>query len=975
MFIFLTKKIQFPGDLFCLAWGSKLDYIACGPPLHVFEPNSVAELLECEKPKKIIWNISGKLTTCDGNGCVVVYGYNNSWVEELINDGKCSVSDFRWNKTGSTILILYEDGTLIIGGIDGNRILKKEVGPMLFGDWAPNSDFMVLAPKSGGLFLHDDQANLVTSIPLHESNKITGLEWGGISGSCSYVAICFQDKVQISQNTWPLNPVLIETKCKQITLKWNNLGLILAVAGVQDSSVVVQLYTVRGEYLRYLSVQGTSAKSVAWDYLGLRLALGVDNTIFLCSVRPEYTFAYAGTTICYSLSDMFLLDHHSNTFIKKQSACLILSNQKHFTIVSKMETNQISVINTKGTPLDTRSIGSFTPITGCMSDNFVVVCDELRILFFPYQKTHAESTVHQALWQKESTVKIFHIDQKQFCQNQNLPEVLNSNKIVSVGTNESLIVIAKSNGEVFCFSFPLFNPVAQFDYPQRIHRAYLNFDCSKLAVVDFGGNLGMLSLNQDKFTSISFERKDVWDLMWSAEDPNLFAVMEKSKMVVFRDLEPEDAPQDCSTQIGYFGSFNDLKIRVIDMDNLSDSSPSNIKSVVFECESKLLRSAKHVMETSGFDKAMEIIEKNPHPALIREIGNQALINLDLNNARRCMIKLQDYVGITLVKRLQNLARTAPDPKKEKALALVHLGRINEAEDILNEIDRPDLIFEVNYSLGNWSRVVQMGKTGGATDSVMEKCWSLMGDSYAASGDWVNAAPYYSLSRNFSALAQCYYYSENVGALAKLSMSLPPTSRVLCEIGDFLVLLGECSDAVAAFVRYGAVESAINACVLFNEWHTALELAKGESGKELMANLHKTFATRLKEEKNVFLLISLYRRAGLCAKSAALLFDKAKSEAHAIDSKVPPLTIKKLYVLAALEMERYNALYPDALNSEQDPLESLMKEISDISVPYDRNNFENPWHGAEAYHYYLQSQKHYHDADFHGALRFVCLNLT
>ena len=35
------------------------------------------------------------------------------------------------------------------------------------------------------------------------------------------------------------------------------------------------------------------------------------------------------------------------------------------------------------------------------------------------------------------------------------------------------------------------------------------------------------------------ERKDVWDLCWADDNPNMFAMMEKTRMYIFRGLDPE----------------------------------------------------------------------------------------------------------------------------------------------------------------------------------------------------------------------------------------------------------------------------------------------------------------------------------------------------------------------------------------------------------------------------------------------------
>lgn len=38
---------------------------------------------------------------------------------------------------------------------------------------------------------------------------------------------------------------------------------------------------------------------------------------------------------------------------------------------------------------------------------------------------------------------------------------------------------------------------------------------------------------------MKFERKDVWDMKWANDNPDLFAMMEKTRMYVFRNLDPE----------------------------------------------------------------------------------------------------------------------------------------------------------------------------------------------------------------------------------------------------------------------------------------------------------------------------------------------------------------------------------------------------------------------------------------------------
>ena len=53
-------------------------------------------------------------------------------------------------------------------------------------------------------------------------------------------------------------------------------------------------------------------------------------------------------------------------------------------------------------------------------------------------------------------------------------------------------------------------------------------------------------------------------MMWSDDNPELFAMMEKTRMYVFRGLDPEE-PVTCS---GHICGFHDLEIRSVQLDDI-----------------------------------------------------------------------------------------------------------------------------------------------------------------------------------------------------------------------------------------------------------------------------------------------------------------------------------------------------------------------------------------------------------------------
>lgn len=72
--------------------------------------------------------------------------------------------------------------------------------------------------------------------------------------------------------------------------------------------------------------------------------------------------------------------------------------------------------------------------------------------------------------------------------------------------------------------------------------------CSRLAIIDNSGVLTFFDLDARVTDStgqqvigelLKLERKDVWDMKWARDNPDLFAMMEKTRMYVFRNLDPE----------------------------------------------------------------------------------------------------------------------------------------------------------------------------------------------------------------------------------------------------------------------------------------------------------------------------------------------------------------------------------------------------------------------------------------------------
>jgi WD repeat-containing protein 35 len=65
----------------------------------------------------------------------------------------------------------------------------------------------------------------------------------------------------------------------------------------------------------------------------------------------------------------------------------------------------------------------------------------------------------------------------------------------------------------------------------------------RLAIVDTSGVLTFFDFETvtggSEGQTVKFERKDVWDMRWAEDNSEQFALMEKTKLFIFRGLETE----------------------------------------------------------------------------------------------------------------------------------------------------------------------------------------------------------------------------------------------------------------------------------------------------------------------------------------------------------------------------------------------------------------------------------------------------
>ncbi|XP_022083410.1 WD repeat-containing protein 35-like [Acanthaster planci] len=1045
MFIYLSKKIAIPNNtkLRCVSWNQEQGFIACGGEdglLKVLkleiQTSKDAKIRGLAAPSNLsmnqtleghggavqvtTWNSQyQKLTTSDQYGLIIVWMlYKGSWYEEMINNrNKSVVRSMAWTPDGQKICIVYEDGAVIVGSVDGNRIWGKDIKGMQLTnvEWSWDGKLLLFGMSNGEIHIYDSQGNVCNKLVTYclanvtGAVKIAGIDWyngkyGYVEPSCPTLAICFDNgRAQIMKHENDENPVLIDTGMTVVQIQWNHTGSALAVAGSQKSAQqdkdinVVQFYTPFGEHLRTLKVPGKQLTSVSWEGGGLRIALAVDSFIYFANIRPDYKWGYCANTVVYSFSKperteqcvVFWETVSGERHIKYvRNLISVTAYGDHCVLATRADESMgqyvLVLCNSIGTPLESKYI-DIEPIYIAVTRTHVIAAS--KEAFYVWQfKTAKKLTameVNQAVGRKkDSRERVYHVDDTPSGAGDSVLDFSKAfaptnDAICCVCASDKLLIVGRESGTLNRYSLPHLALTNKHTVNCRPHALSLNCNSARLAVIDITGILTFFDLEakwvngegqEVQGQQLEFERKDVWDMKWAEDNTELFAMMEKTRMYIFRNLDPEEPIMSS----GYICHFEDLQIKSVLLDEILKDPEHPSKDNMLDMEIKSLRDSRDLLEKVGIEDAAQFIEDNPHPRLWRLLAEASLENLDLKMAEQAFVRCKDYQGIEFVKRLGNLQSEV----MRSAEVAAYFKRFEEAERMYMDMDRRDLAVSLRLKLGDWFRVVQLLKagSGGGDDTQLQQAWNAIGDYYADRQKWSNAVTYYVQGNNQERLAECYYLLEDFVGLQKLADSFPENHRLLPDIAAMFVTVGMCQEAVAAYLKCHQVKKAVDCCVELNQWDQAVELAKTHSIKEIDSLLAR-YAAHLLEKDKKLQAIELYRKANHFIEAAKLMFSIAEDNAK---KKVKPLRTKKLYVLGALLIESYH---------EQMKLSSRLKAKSkkkaeaasalaglleeEAMASSDTKVIDSAWRGAEAYHFFLLAQRQlyqgYVDASMKTAL--------
>ena len=206
----------------------------------------------------------------------------------------------------------------------------------------------------------------------------------------------------------------------------------------------------------------------------------------------------------------------------------------------------LTVYNAIGIPIESKTI-DFVPNTAVMNKTGVIVASNEYVYYWQLKKsTSSTMAALNAIYKRDSKERGFHIDDIKMIGTSDTDKETDfketrttTDPIQSICANEESLYICKESGELLQMTLPSLTLENKFS-SEPSHYLRLNVNGSLLSSINANGILRIMQVKGGICIILFFERKDVWDIVWSKDDPFAFGVMEKNKLVLVYDFEAQE---------------------------------------------------------------------------------------------------------------------------------------------------------------------------------------------------------------------------------------------------------------------------------------------------------------------------------------------------------------------------------------------------------------------------------------------------
>ena len=257
-------------------------------------------------------------------------------------------------------------------------------------------------------------------------------------------------------------------------------------------------------------------------------------------------------------------------------------------LIAKLEEpeNQWTIVlcNSVGCPIDSRTV-NIEPKFAAMNKTHVVVASDDIIYFWQYRNKNSKMlSLEKDSKTKAGKENAFHIDQMPkedavYDRDKWVkPSLKTQDPISAIAAGPNCFIVGRSSGQVMKYSLPYIALESKLKLRCKPQQLKMNCDSTKFSVIDINGILSFYDMEDTsdggQGTHLPIERKEVWSVVWSSDNPNLCALMEKNRLFVFNNFEPEEP----ILSAGYLCDFTDLEVKSVLLDDIL-KDPEEIKNI------------------------------------------------------------------------------------------------------------------------------------------------------------------------------------------------------------------------------------------------------------------------------------------------------------------------------------------------------------------------------------------------------------
>ena len=784
---------------------------------------------------------------------------------------------------------------------------------------------------------------------------------------------------------------------------------------------IILFYNVKGELIKRFFCP-CHVNSFSWGYTS-SLALAAEQYIFLAFVKLIYKWTYFNNTIVfgYLISDnkynIFFLDIINNTNKCKLVYNLIniLSSDYHCSIIYQGKDNDqysFMITNSFCNVLDTK-LCPIKPIFYAMNNEFISISDNDYIYVLQYkgiakqkikgtniEKSLKMSEINSQIITKYnvSMNKLDPNNMNEFCffvDGTLSPDISYSyesfthnkkakNQICNIFLLNNNLYVGLDNGVINKYNLYLLAFERKIKIDENIKYFGLSPFEKYLWCINDNEYLSIYDLENEKHNKLDYYQKETWDIKWCKkneedevkEDTLEFVILQKNRLFFINNLQIEGEMQKCPD---YLATYVDNEVTAVKIEKLNNDRNNDFfegKDYLVKYENKVLREFNEILEDEenpDLKEAFDYAIKHPCNSFFSSITKKALEKMDFDTAQKTMLQMSDFEGLEFLKNVKNIE----DEDIKKAEILQYNSNFDEASKKYNKMNRSDLNLAMQMKLGKWDKVTDIMSKNNNKDENLKIAYNNYADELFERKEYDKAEENYKKAGNIQGLTNIYFAKEEYSKAANMIEKIPQDDKFLEEVGDKFSGLGMCEEAAIAYIKHGNINKAMETYVSNNKWAEAIELSRKNDFLN-MEQLTNKFSKEFIKSGRKLELIELYKKANMRNEVNKYLIEIACDMKKI---KISPLIIKKIYVLASLELEKYKLYINDSqINNDDNIHESNNDELMNkektnknygkfkySSKDIDRILF-NQWKGAEAFHYYMLCQVQLHNRKYKEACK-------